>query len=324
MDGPTDIDARGAAFQLGEWLVEPELNRLDRGVSPIHLRPKVMDVLVALARHEPGETVRKEELVDEVWPEAAVADSVLFRAVFELREALGDDPRAPHAILTVPRQGYRLLLSRGEVTAAAPPPEVRHERVPESTPSRAGRGPSASRAVLAAFGLGVILTMTCLLPGHGTTLPLFWGDRSERGLLVLPFAQEGTPWDPYLAAGITDEVVGRLVGRSSLDIVVPSERARAGVTAADLPAVGRRHGVRRVLAGTVVWPEGRREGPRVEARVVNVATGTVEWEGAYTLLPGRPLAMQGTLAATLTDELLVMTGALVPGSEPTPGVVPVG
>src|SRR5690606_32075455 len=100
--------------------------------------------------------------------------------------------------------------------------------------------------------------------------------------------------------------------------------ASPGITAADLPAAARRHGVNRVLAGTVVWPEGRREGPRVEARVVNVATGAIEWEGAYTLLPGRPLAMQGTLAATLTDELLVMTGALVPGAEPTPGVVPVG
>ena len=38
-------------FRVGDWLVQPELVSITRGDKTVHLEPKVMEVLVYLARH---------------------------------------------------------------------------------------------------------------------------------------------------------------------------------------------------------------------------------------------------------------------------------
>ncbi len=49
-------DLVGIPFRLGDWLVEPSLNRLSRGETTIQLELKVMDVLVCLAERA-GEVI---------------------------------------------------------------------------------------------------------------------------------------------------------------------------------------------------------------------------------------------------------------------------
>jgi len=107
-----------APFSLGEWLVQPQLNRLSRsGGDDVQLEPKMMDVLVCLAR-TPDEVVSREALIDAVWPEVFISESVLTRAIAGLRRALGDDARRPRFIETISKRGYRLIGS------AAPTPVV--------------------------------------------------------------------------------------------------------------------------------------------------------------------------------------------------------
>ena len=103
--------SRNGEFRLGDWLVRPSLNQLSREDSVVHVRPKVMDVLVHLAEHG-SEVVSKEELVEAVWAKEFLADSALSRAVFELREVLGDEAQQPRYIETIPKRGYRLVLHR--------------------------------------------------------------------------------------------------------------------------------------------------------------------------------------------------------------------
>ena len=96
-------------FTLGEWLVQPQLNRLSRpGGEDAQLEPKMMDVLVRLARTT-GEVVSREDLIDAVWPEVYISESVLTRAIAGLRRALGDDARKPRFIETISKRGYRLI-----------------------------------------------------------------------------------------------------------------------------------------------------------------------------------------------------------------------
>ena len=91
----------GEPFQIGEWTVLPELNQIQRADEARHLEPKVMDVLVYLARH-PGQVLAKGRIMQAVWPDTFVGDEVLSRAVSELRKALGDDVRSPAYIETIP------------------------------------------------------------------------------------------------------------------------------------------------------------------------------------------------------------------------------
>jgi len=54
------------SFRLGDWLIQPSLDRALRNGETVHVRAKVMDLLVFLAKH-PGEVVSKDRLLEGVW-----------------------------------------------------------------------------------------------------------------------------------------------------------------------------------------------------------------------------------------------------------------
>ena len=96
--------------------LDPINERLIRDQEVIPLRPKSFAVLRYLAER-PDELVRKEELIEAVWPETYVTDTLLKGCVTEIRKALGDDPAAPRFIETAHRRGYRFI------APISPPPE---------------------------------------------------------------------------------------------------------------------------------------------------------------------------------------------------------
>ena len=97
-----------SGFRIGEWQVHPTMNRIVSDDRSVVLEPKVMDVLVCLARRG-GSTVTKEQFMTEVWGGTVVTDDVLSRCISELRKALDDDWRDPRVIETIRKTGYRLV-----------------------------------------------------------------------------------------------------------------------------------------------------------------------------------------------------------------------
>ena len=95
-------------FEVGEWLVQPSLNRLTRNGDDVRVEPKVMQVLEVLAE-TPGEVVTRDTLVARVWPDVFVTDDVLHRAIRELRRAFGDETAKPAYVETIRKRGYRLI-----------------------------------------------------------------------------------------------------------------------------------------------------------------------------------------------------------------------
>jgi len=106
-------------FRIGEWIIHPHLNSMERPGEAVHLEPKVMQVLRALAS-EPGEVVPRDRLRSAVWPDVFVGEDVLIRAISELRRAFSDDPRSPHTIETVPKVGYRLIVQVSRASLPSP------------------------------------------------------------------------------------------------------------------------------------------------------------------------------------------------------------
>ncbi len=108
------------AFRVGEWIVEPPLNRVTLGERAIHVRRQLMDLLAFLATRQ-GQVVSKEEIFQAVWPGQFVAESGLARCISQLRDVFGDDPREPRFIETIPTRGYRLVapVERFDVPAGA-------------------------------------------------------------------------------------------------------------------------------------------------------------------------------------------------------------
>jgi TolB-like protein/tetratricopeptide (TPR) repeat protein len=106
-----------AAFTLGDWLVEPALDRIARAGVVRHLRPRLMDLLVFLSQH-PGVVVTKDQILDRVWQQRFVAESVLSRSIADLRQLLDDEAEQPRYIETIAKRGYRLVASAATL---APP-----------------------------------------------------------------------------------------------------------------------------------------------------------------------------------------------------------
>lgn len=67
-----------------------------------------MDVLVRIAAGE-GAVVARATIIDAVWATRYVSDSVLTRAIAEIRRALGDSPASPRYLETVTKRGYRVV-----------------------------------------------------------------------------------------------------------------------------------------------------------------------------------------------------------------------
>ena len=103
------------------------------------LEPRAFRLLVFLMENR-GRVVAKEEIFAAVWDGVFVTDNALARAVAQVRKALGDDPKVPRYIETVPTVGYRFLpeletleIAESVAIPLAPLPLEQMER--ENTPA---------------------------------------------------------------------------------------------------------------------------------------------------------------------------------------------
>jgi DNA-binding winged helix-turn-helix (wHTH) protein len=103
-------------FRIDDWLIQPQINSVEKDGKTWHLEPKVMQVLVHLASH-PNEVLSKDRLLEAVWHNTFVGDDVLVRCISEIRYVFGDDPKSSRVIQTIPKGGYRLIAA---VTAELP------------------------------------------------------------------------------------------------------------------------------------------------------------------------------------------------------------
>jgi len=130
------ISLPSGAVCFGPFRFDPTNVTLSRGDAHVHLPPRALGVLEYFVRR-PGLLVSKEELLEAVWADIHVTEDALTQAISLIRQALGDDPRDPSYIETVPRLGYRFV---GEVSAAPRPQaeEPASSIAPEDVPVRAG------------------------------------------------------------------------------------------------------------------------------------------------------------------------------------------
>ena len=99
-------------------LHEPTRELLHGGTR-IRLQEQPFQILKALLAH-PGELVTRDALREQLWPDGTFVDfeHSLNAAMKRLRAALGDDPKEPRYIETLPRRGYRWIADASPATIA--------------------------------------------------------------------------------------------------------------------------------------------------------------------------------------------------------------
>lgn len=262
-------------FRLGDWLVQPSLDRVSHGPDSAALQPRFMDLLVYLAQHG-GKVVSKDEILDAVWGKEFVSEGTLTHAVAVIRQTLGDDVRNPAYIETIPTRGYRLIAQVSPLSEPDAAPAVAVQRPPE-THRRPG-WMVLSAGVLAVL---VVAAWAAIRWLHGSYLRP-QGNGAVR-IVVMPFQNLGPAAREYVALGITDDITTRL---ASVHGVVVSSRtsasscAKAGRSARQIAG---ELGVGFILEGTVRWEADQSNGEslRVNAQLIRATDDTLLWGQIY-------------------------------------------
>lgn len=206
-------------FCFGVHELDEERFELRREGCAVAVQPKALELLLHLVRNR-ERVVAQQEMLRAVWPDAAVTPGSLARAVSLARAAIGDRGRAPQAIVTVPRRGYRFAAAVREAGGGAPGP-----RTGEDPTSRyVGRARLIER--LEARLEGALAGSGCILflagePGIGKTRTAeLLAARAERAGATVAAAwgaEEGAPalasWTQVLralAARVPDAAHGLL------------------------------------------------------------------------------------------------------------------
>jgi TolB-like protein/tetratricopeptide (TPR) repeat protein len=262
-------------FQIGDWLVQPGLNRLRKGSDSIMLEPKTMAVLVYLAARA-GEVVSAEEILTQLWPDTVVNDGSVYWYVSRLRKAFGDSPKTQQTIQTVPKKGYRLV-----------------------APIKAGLESSINAE------LTRVETRLAKLPREYLSQKL--GLPEQHHIAVLPFLNLGA--DNYFCDGLTEELVHVLAHVRGLQVVGRTSSFAFRERNLDLRVIGRLLNVSHILEGSV-----RKIGSRIRvtAQLINTRDGVHVWSDIYDSKDSDLIQVQQEIALTVAETMKV---TLVSGEE---------
>jgi len=272
-------------FSVGDWIVRPERLCMRLPGKTVHVTPKAMAVLECLAEAK-GHVVTRNDILDKVWPGAAITDDVLTQCVVELRKAFDDCAHDPQYIETIPRKGLRLL---------PPVSDVVEQTGSETKGLRGRRIGLIVAAVAAILASGIWFLLETWQESASVSSP------ELKTVAVLPFADTGPTGDQaHIADGISEEVIARLGSIEDLLVVGRSSSFRHRDTLDDIEKVARDLGVRYLLEGSV-----RRSGNeiRVTAQLVDTDSGYQLWAGTYDRTLEDIFAVQDEIAESVARAL---------------------
>jgi serine/threonine protein kinase len=107
--------------RFGSFQLDLRACELRHNGIKVRVPDQSIQVLTMLVE-DPGEVVTREELHQKLWPNGTIVefDRSINSAIKRLRHALEDSPEEPKFIETLPRRGYRFLVSVERVGSEEP------------------------------------------------------------------------------------------------------------------------------------------------------------------------------------------------------------
>jgi transcriptional activator of cad operon len=297
MDQPS-----GTSLRIGDWRVNPASGQISREGETVRVEARSMRLLLCLAEHA-GQVVSIDDLLERVWTGVIVTPDSVYQAITSLRRLLGDDPKHPIYIATVPRLGYRMVASVGpwvDTPLNSPAPAARAEHA----------APGASRKnwtpLAAAAAIPLILVLTFVVYGRigSRARPAAAPDvlPVQASVAVLPFLDltSESMDQEYFADGMTEELIDRLSKIPGLRVPPPTSSFYFKDKKNSISDIAKALGVAYVLDGSL-----RKSGAtmRVAARLVRVDSGFVIWSETYDRPLDDTLKVQDDIAGEVTRAL---------------------
>jgi serine/threonine-protein kinase len=299
-------------YVVGDLLIDPGRCRVVRGAQEIYLPKLSFDLLLVLTRAAPN-LLSIDELVEKVWPGLVVSPETVSQRVKLLRDALGDDAKAPRYIAGLRGRGYQIIAHVEEVPIEHRPSVKRSESIDPGgaaiadsrafTPSKRGIAIALIATTLLVFAALVSIYSTGSQRGESNSEPAAAFAPPARSVAVLPFANmSGDPADEYFSDGLSEELVHALSRVDELRVSARTSSFSFKGTPHDIQAVARRLNVGTVLEGSV-----RKSGSRVRitAQLINALDGYHMWSHTYDREMKDVLALQTEIARAVAGTMQV-------------------
>jgi TolB-like protein/DNA-binding winged helix-turn-helix (wHTH) protein len=276
-----------------------------------------------------GAVVSADELLDEVWPGVIVTPDSVYQAVAALRRLLGDNPKDPRYIVTVPRQGYRMIAAVSALPTAiaaddaAPALDVsRDDDAPTTPPMTSSasltppRVPLRNRWRRMAIAAVVLLAIAGIVGGVGrwgrTTTPTIAAAKTDsESVAVLPFADlTDRMGEGEFTDGMTEELIDKVSHIPGVRVLPATASFWVKGKRMTVSEIATKLGVAYVLEGSV-----RKSGAtmRVAARLVRADDGFVIWSQTYDRTSADRLMIQDDIANEVRKALETTIHRGVPG-----------
>ncbi len=124
-------------------------------------------------------------------------------------------------------------------------------------------------------------------------------------ILVVPFANLGSPEDAYFAASLTKETTTRLAAVKGLGFVSRDAVGSDDPAPRSASEIGRELGLDYVLDGSVLWDREADPSEQlyVESRLMEVSDGTVLWSDRVVRPLSEIFSIQSTIAHAVVDHI---------------------
>jgi TolB-like protein/DNA-binding winged helix-turn-helix (wHTH) protein len=306
-------------LRIGAWCVNPAAGQISRDKETARIEVRSMRLLLCLAENA-GQVVSIDDLLDQVWSGVTVSPDSVYQAVASLRRQLGDDPKQPAYIATVPRLGYRMVATVTPWTGPCADPSIAQtgfsvnsvseplapgttDASPQRPPFRVGLIVAAAIAALC-LALGVagrafLLRSKFANNKHSGSAAI--APPPQKSIAVLPFLDltQGMKEEEF-ADGMTEELIDKFSKIPGLRVASPTSSFYFKGKQIPVADIAGTLGVVYVLDGSV-----RKSGARlrVDARLIRADKGYVAWFETYDRPTHDILMVQDDIAGEVTKAL---------------------
>jgi TolB-like protein/DNA-binding winged helix-turn-helix (wHTH) protein/cytochrome c-type biogenesis protein CcmH/NrfG len=296
-------------YRFDRFQVDDTAFRLTADGAPVSLEPKILRLLLYLIQNR-GRLVRKQEILDAVWADAAVTENALTRSVGLLRKALNDDSREPRFIETVPTAGYRFI-GEVEVISTAPAVVLAPAAAEAILPSRSH--PLRRRAIVSGM---VVACLFALAAVSWLVAARLHSRPAIRSLAVLPLTNlSGDPTQDYFADGMTDELITELAHVPDLRVVSRTSVMLDKNAKKPLPEIARELGVDAIVEGSTVRSGDR---VRITAQLIDARSDRHLWAQSFEGAAGDVLTLQDSVAQQIASQARLVLLPLPPRASINP------
>lgn len=251
------------SFKVGDWLVEPTLDRISFGSERKAVRPKVMELLIYLTRNH-GQVVSGDELLEHLWPDTVVTSGSVYRCIGELREALARKGDDRVYIETIPKKGYRLRAPVVVIEA-------------DEGFVQAADKTKAARFTVTATVLVLAMLVVWLWHRNAAEVVLVESDRPSIAILALENLGDDEAGD-YFSDGLSEDLINRLGRVPELRVISRSSAFSFKDRNAAISDIAEKLGVELIVEGSVRIVGNQ---VRITAQLIDARSDSQLWSGSY-------------------------------------------